>query len=119
MKIRIKGNSIRLRLMVSEVRAMGELKKVSEKTEFADRAFVYELSPSENEDFQAYFVGDVLGVKVPPAVLREWATGDKVGINAEINGLKILIEKDFKCLTERRPEEEGDTFANPNETHAC
>ena len=56
---------------------------------------------------------------MPDKMADEWANSQKISLENNMsigNGLalKILIEKDFKCLTERG-EDESDLFANPNE----
>ena len=57
-------------------------------------------------------------------IASEWATTDQVGIEktifvAEGSDLAILIEKDFKCLTDRPHEDESDLFENPMNNHDC
>ncbi|MEZ4932033.1 MAG: hypothetical protein R2788_07940 [Saprospiraceae bacterium] len=49
----------------------------------------------------------------------DWSRSDEVGLEDDMplgdgNALHILVEKDFKCLTERS-EDESDLFPNPNE----
>jgi hypothetical protein len=57
-------------------------------------------------------------VRLPEDRIREWATGSEVGIEAEqpagsTSTLRILIEKDFKCLHQDDANENNDTFPNP------
>ena len=58
-------------------------------------------------------------VSVPRAQARSWADSDQVGLEAEHQGIAILVEKDFKCLTPRKNEDDGDAFPNPKTACDC
>ena len=53
----------------------------------------------------------------------DWVNTELVGMDNHSDNdekLKILIEKDFACLTERVGEDESDMFPHPEgETHDC
>ncbi len=68
MKIRIKGNSIRLRLSKSEVDLFASQGFVREKTEFENGTFFYMVKNTTAENLSADFInGDVtLFVPEPP-----------------------------------------------------
>src|SRR5690606_41469691 len=60
----------------------------------------------------------VLTVTLPKATVERWTRPDEVSIRGEqpIGGgetLKILVEKDFECLTPREGEDQPDLFPNP------
>ncbi|TAF32177.1 MAG: hypothetical protein EAZ57_09710 [Cytophagales bacterium] len=113
MKLRIKGDSIRLRLTQSEVKALEQNEIVSETTHFATQNLVYKLGGSNSvSEIYVDFAEGILLVLVPAQLLNSWASSDQVGI--ENKARKILIEKDFQCLTPRAPDEDLDTFPNPN-----
>lgn len=122
MKLRIRGNSIRLRLSQSEVLQLSEGQSVVESTSFpseSSNSFSYSLSSDSNlQDIQAEFVQGCISVKLSEKVMKEWADSDTVGLDYSIetpNGtLSILIEKDFACLTDRVNEDDSDAFPNPN-----
>jgi hypothetical protein len=122
MKIRIQGNSIRLRLSQSEVKAFGETGRVEEKTTFPatpPSALMYVLEQGQVEQPTASFSNQLINITIPASLGMAWANSDQVGIEHETlfgNGqsLRILVEKDFKCLTERSGEDESDHFPNPN-----
>lgn len=117
MKIRIKGNSVRLRLTQSEVDRVKTEGEVSEKTEFGSGLFIYRLVLKPTEELDADFIGGRIVVTMPEETGIAWAIGDEVGIEGTTeNGVSILIEKDFQCLTERAHEDESDLFPNPNES---
>ena len=121
MKIRIRGDSIRLRLSQSEVSkiAMGEF--VEEATKFPQgEKFIYRLETSPTQtSVGACFVDHQMVVSVPQKEAVEWADSETVAMKAERSGLFILIEKDFACLKprENENEDESDLFANPNQAH--
>lgn len=113
MKLRIRGNSIRLRLLKSEVAELSEKGSVSETTDFGGSRFAYSLEVGSDR-IGATFDGGTVTVSVPESEIREWAeTDEKIGIETESNGLKILIEKDFACPTRTDDPDNLDAFANP------
>lgn len=120
MKIRIRGNSIRLRLTQSEVSAVAGRGDVGETTAFADGAqFQYRLAGEDGIDgCQASFADGCLTVRVPAARLHDWACSEAVTIEdfQDLGGdetLRILVEKDFACLADRPHEDDSDAFPHP------
>ncbi|MEO5859944.1 MAG: hypothetical protein ABIR33_13455 [Pyrinomonadaceae bacterium] len=85
----------------------------------------YQLSVSTTaETLTAEFDGRSIVVSVPEKEAHDWITSDVVGIeNIQPTGggrsLRILVEKDFACLTTRKHEDETDAFPNPFVTGAC
>ena len=119
MKLRIKGNTIRIRLSETEVNLLANGKSVIEETEFPSGTLSYLVQPADlsSADFLA---GSVL-IKLSHDEIDKWAKTDEVTISKEIaipndNILSILVEKDFKCLTVR-PEDESELYPNPNKHH--
>ena len=117
MKLRIRGNSIRLRLTKSEVKKLDEQGLVEEKTDFGNgQVFVYAISASKNvETVEASFGNNRIEICIPQAVAETWANNEEVGISVNQGVLKLLIEKDFNCLIPRNTEEDADTFPHPKE----
>ncbi len=120
MKLRIKGNSIRLRVTRSEIVNFGEHGLLVEETEFNNGiTFVYALERKAGIDkLEALFQGNRISVFVPERMAKEWTTTDVIGYDNNIdieNGglLNLLIEKDFVCL-ENTTEDQEDNFPNPN-----
>ena len=119
MKLRVRGNSLRLRLGQGEVRRLVEEGFVEDRTEFGPRtpAFVYVLRVSDGTGIAATFEGGRITVSVPRAVARQWAAGGQVGLEgsqpAGGEPLRILIEKDFECLDAAPGESQDDAFPNP------
>lgn len=116
MKLRIRGNSIRLRLTQSEVEKVKSDGLVEEKTEFPNQSFVYALSAmSEINKPLAEFSKGKLEILIPKSTAENWAVSNEVGIYGNYENLQISVEKDFKCLTPRNEDEDADTFPHPKE----
>jgi hypothetical protein len=128
MKLRLRGNSVRLRLTKSEVSRFAEIGSVEETIEFGLQPYqqlVYTLqSSSEIKLIKAEFESNRLTVFVPEVEGKRWAQTNQIGIENEQSlgegkQLRILIEKDFACLDQRPGEDESDAFANPMEGKIC
>ena len=125
MKLRIQGNSIRLRLTQAEVQHIAEGKTVKEHVSFGSGTpvFIYALGvASEEAALTAHYQGHTMQVVLPPDTAHAWATTDQVGIEETLpvdgsGALHVLIEKDFQCL-HRSDEEEPDNFPYPLATPA-
>jgi hypothetical protein len=116
MKLRLRGNSVRLRLNQREVAALAAGRVLSEGVLFpAGNSFVYTLEPSSSSTPAASFRDGVICIKAPDSVLREWAANDSIGLYFDLPGtasnLKVTIEKDLECVNE--PAEERDPYAYP------
>jgi hypothetical protein len=116
MKLRLQGNSIRLRLNQADVAQFSKTGYVEETIEFGPGVNLSYLleSCSKITTPQARFQNGELRVQVSCAASKVWVTTDQVGISGEqalANGkrLSILIEKDFKCV-----HGDADPHAYPN-----
>jgi len=120
MKLRILGNSIRLRLTQTEVSDLAQLGKVSEITQLGSDNFLeYELSMTTDTELIVSFQQGKILVALPEVIGKPWANGAAVSLQRfirtdEKSELSVLIEKDFKCKTERAGENEDDMFPNPD-----
>jgi ribosomal protein S6E (S10) len=128
MKLRVKHNSIRLRLTQTEVAQFAASGRVEEAIEFGNdpqQKFIYAIEKSvDGGEISAAFADRQITVFVPFKVAASWADSDDTGIEAEQNfgdgkRLRILIEKDFACLKPRRGEDERDAFPNPAQDEIC
>lgn len=119
MKLRIRGNSIRLRLTQSEVEKIKNAGFVEEKTEFPNgQNLIYSISVSDK--LSADFSGGKMEISISKETSENWVDSEEVGIYETVGNLQISIEKDFKCLTPRKGEEDTDTFPHPKEkTENC
>ena len=125
MKLRVLDNSIRLRLTRSEVDAIGGDGVVRGRVRFAGSNtfdYVLESSPATVKP-EAHVSNNVLTVRVPQKDISRWTRSEEISIRSEQllddgNHLKILVEKDFHCLSPREGEDESDMFPHP-ETGTC
>ncbi|HEV8037329.1 MAG TPA: hypothetical protein VGP62_00600 [Bryobacteraceae bacterium] len=120
MKLRLHGNSLRLRLNQAEVAQFSKTGYVEESIEFSPGASLCYIleSSSKITTPRAVFQNSELRIQVSCAASKEWATTDRVGISGEqslANGkpLSILIEKDFKCM--HGDNTDADAYPNPME----
>lgn len=126
MKLRIRGNSLRLRLTRGEVAALAERGRVDDGIAFGSEPGArlgYSIVCADDASvLSARLGGGAIVVTVPAAVARAWAASDDVSLEAEqaLGGggggdvLRLLVEKDFACLQPRTDEDDGDAFPNPN-----
>ena len=122
MKLRIKGNSLRVRITRSEVDRLINDGRIEETTwlgrdDGSRISYVLEHEAGAKA-VDLRFDPPVLAVVVPTPQVREWATGDEVGIYTSLDlgargALDIVIEKDFACL-HGTDEDNEDAFPNPN-----
>ncbi len=129
MKLRIRGNSIRLRLQKSEVdtfRTQGTIEELVRLGPDPNQSLTYALCKDpfrEEGDDQILtrWNGSALEIRVPPGLANQWTDTPLVSLAAELwygDGVytRILIEKDYQCINPNRvwPEDESDAFPNPN-----
>jgi hypothetical protein len=119
MKLRIRGNSVRLRVSQSEVTALAEHGHTEDRTRFAPGAeLTYRLAVAAAGRVSAALSDSTVEVRIPRAELERWLAPSEVTIRAEqaIGGgemLAILVEKDFECLEPREGEDASDLFPHP------
>ena len=94
--------------------------RVSAATAFPGGARLeYALEASQDADrAAARFAGGRLVVSLPRSTVQQWAASDEVSLSGRepLDGgeaLKILVEKDFQCLTPREGEDESDMVPHP------
>ena len=122
MKLRIRGDSIRLRLTQTEVRQLVERGRVEERTRLGllpgeSLAYGVEAGSAATGIVCSWANGRLL-VTVPPATLAAWASGPDLALEAsqpvaEGATLRILVEKDLACAKPRPDEDDSDAFPNP------
>lgn len=128
MKIRMRGNSLRLRLQRQEMMRLITNGIVSEEVCFGRQNFTYSVKLDSNLDtVSASLEPYGIQVTIPHDVGQRWHASTELGLYGEIRAphdsqastLKILIEKDLHCLKPRNSplwEDESDAFPNPNTT---
>lgn len=115
MKLRIQGNSLRLRLNQKEVAQARDVGCVESSIQFApgcSLSYLLESSCSA-ESVSAIFADHAIRVTIPIRQMAAWAESDQVSIEARSPaGINVLIEKDFQCL-HRSAGPEPDAFPRP------
>lgn len=120
MKLRIKGNSIRLRLLRSEVDRFAAEGSISNEMRFGPDGspslrYSLVMSRAAEEPAARYFENEIV-IEVPEGEAMVWATSDEVGLRtapAGDNQPEILVEKDFECLDRPDDPDRDDAFPHP------
>ena len=120
MKLRIKGNSLRIRLTKTEVSKLADAGSLKEQTNFPNNQFVYALQKTDEAALFAIFESNKITIFVPGSFVTDWPVNNVVGLDTKMplpenEFLYILIEKDFVCLDETT-EDQSDNYKNPNKT---
>lgn len=118
MKIRIKENSIRIRLSKSETALFAAKGYLEERTDFGNSNFIYGVKSTEDNIMSADFINGNITMHVPRHLIEEWITSNLVALDYDMpvnNGktLYLLLEKDFKCIDALITEDQSDYFENP------
>ena len=122
MKLRIKGNSIRLRLSQTEVRIFCETKIFQQAIQFGPSStdiFNYSLEIGEGSNISAMYGMDQMHVFIPETLAMQWCNTELISLSHEQTiedsdeMLTILVEKDYTCLVDRPDEDESDNYPNP------
>ncbi|HTV50266.1 MAG TPA: hypothetical protein VME21_03700 [Steroidobacteraceae bacterium] len=101
MKLRIRGQSLRLRATAEEVRELAARGRIESQIRLSvDRALVYRVATvPEGPRLAVDFRGDVIEVRVAEPAAREWCDSDLVTLagtqhSGEVE-VRIVLEKDF------------------------
>jgi hypothetical protein len=118
MKIRINGNSVRLRLTKSELAVFCRTGSVAQTIDFGSNSLTYSLEAKQGiENLEARYTANRITVYMPMEAKKKWYDSDQVGYSYTINlksgnQLAILVEKDFICMDES-VEDQSDAYPNP------
>ena len=127
MKLRIKGNTLRVRVSRSEVTRLLSGEIIEETIYFAPEPsarFTYALRQVEALARPAVqYAENRIEIMIPDDQATAWGLTDQVGIAENISldnfgSLGLLIEKDFACL-DQGDEDNEDTFPNPASAKTC
>lgn len=123
MKLRMKGNSLRLRVTRSDLEKLRNNARVEETTWLGpdqQSRLTYALEHNAQVRSTALrFTPPVISAVIPTAEFERWVgSDDQVGIYATIDlgprgSLELIIEKDFACLHGTDAENQ-DAFPNPH-----
>jgi hypothetical protein len=127
MKLRIQGDSLRLRVSRSEFDRFLRGERIEETTHFSSQPeawLTYSLERAAGSDLTGvrYSTGHV-AVLLSSDDVRTWSDSKEVGIYRSVeigqqNSLELVIEKDYACL-DRSDEDNTDTFENPHAGAVC
>jgi len=126
-KLRIKGNSLRLRLTRPEMQRFVEAGRVEEAIYFGPEEaarLTYAIEHCAQPDgLRVRFTAGEVVVVLSTEEARRWAESEQVGVYGSVSLgqrglLKIAVEKDFVCLDRDDPEN-ADAFPNPRAEAGC
>jgi hypothetical protein len=128
MKLRIKGNSVRLRLDQRDLARLLETGNVEDSITFGTdpgQRFSYAVEIGlavPGQPSVGYLAGRML-VRLDRRDAEFWAASDLVGFDSEqttdTGSIHLLLEKDFACLDRPAGEDADDEFAFPNPSSVC
>ncbi len=127
MKLRIKGNSLRLRVTRSELEMLLQTGRIEDSicfTEDGQSRLTYALEHGPFVDeVTLQFTPPEISVILPSVQAKTWGNSDQTGIYATVTLgsrglLEIAVEKDFACL-DRSDSDNSDSFPNPHTGAEC
>lgn len=123
MKIRIRGNSLRYRLDKNDVELLKATNKVESSTHIGAGVLHFCIKKKEITDPVIKLESDGVHLLLPAEQIDNWLLPEQVGFeiiipNKDGTEVKILVEKDFKCLSER-DEDDSQAFDNPMPGQNC
>ena len=124
MKLRMLGNSVRLRVTRSEFERVVAGEQVIERVGFpGDIEFEYALVVAHVPAIEARFDGGRVEIVLPPALAEGWRDPERVGIYGSVGigsgrQLDIAVEKDYRCVGPV-DEDQSDMFPNPAAPESC
>lgn len=120
MKLRIRGNTVRIRVSQSEMAEIANAGFAQDSAEFGPGSrLIYRVEVAPKGPISASYAGDCINVRLPREAVDRWQRPEEVSIEGEQplddgERLLILVEKDFACLAPREGgEDETDLFPNP------
>jgi hypothetical protein len=122
MKIRIQGNSMRIRVGRSELARFLQEGRIEDTIQFAPApearlTYALEVSPADTTQKQVRHSPHEVVVILDSRQVVQWSLESEVGVYTQVpigagDSLEVIVEKDFACL-DRSDEGNKDTFANP------
>ncbi len=119
MKLRIRGNSLRVRVSQAELTQITKYGYLEDTLEFSPEDHLsYRLDVVPSEPAQASYKNHCIQIALPSHKVDQWNQVDQVSISFQLplskdKQLVVLVEKDFQCLNPREGDEDTDSFPNP------
>ena len=116
MKLRFRGNSLRLRVNQREVKTLADGGRLVETVSFPSaNDLSYRLETVDQPTALASFHHNAISIAVPAAEVRRWAADDSIGLYYDLptaaEPLRIMIEKDLECVEGPVDERDPEAFA--------
>lgn len=121
MKLRIRGNSIRLQVTKTELARLAETGKAEEVARFSsEQSLRYGIEVRATGAVTATFTGAAILVTLPKPLLDLWLRPDEISVEGSqpIGGgkvLQIVLEKEDPVLVRRRGEDSTASVVDSNE----
>jgi hypothetical protein len=121
MKLRIKGNSLRLRVSRPELARFLDGQRIEETIHFTrtpEASLTYALeSAVQVAPVRVQYECQIVKVLLSGDQAGIWGAESEVGVYSTLDigaagSLEVIVEKDFACL-DRSDEENSNAFANP------
>ncbi|HEY7211122.1 MAG TPA: hypothetical protein VH477_12675 [Bryobacteraceae bacterium] len=118
MKLRFRGNTLRLRVNRREVEALAAGRRLEEQVFFPGGSYLsYALEQGGQPSADASFEKNTIRVSAPACELRAWAADESIGLYFDLAAgegtLRLMIEKDLECVDGPPEEYDPDAFARP------
>ncbi|QDT54802.1 hypothetical protein Pan44_28400 [Caulifigura coniformis] len=128
MKLRIKGNTVRLRVDRRDLEALLRDGRVIEETRFGatdDLCFSYmlEIAGAPGATPVIGYRGGRFTIQIGQTTAIDWVQSERVGFESsqqeDGRTIRLTLEKDFACLDRPAGQEGDDEFAFPNPSSHC
>ena len=126
MKLRLKGNSIRVRLDRRDIEGLVDQGRIDDALRFGPgQVFSYavEVGVAPRDRPKASYADGRLTIRIDPEDVEEWLASERVGFDHQqvVDGgvVRVLLEKDFACIDRPLDEEADDAYAFPNPAAVC
>ena len=112
MKLRLFGDSIRLRLTQAEVEILANGGELEAVFPFPGEALGCSVQPSDGP-LDAHHAAGRITILVPFPATSAWAASTDVGMYATTTALSIAVEKDYTCIHKPDSPDNVGTYPNP------
>jgi hypothetical protein len=126
MKLRLKGNFIRVRLDRRDIERLIAEGHVDDALRFGpglEFSYAVQIGRAPHERPRASYASGRLTIRIDPKDAEDWLAGDRVGFDhlQDVDGgvIRVLLEKDFACIDRPAGDEADDAYAFPNPSSAC
>ncbi len=117
MKLRIRGNAIRLRLGQSDLRTLIDQGTLTHTLRMPGANLHYGIELSEAHAFEVCFEHNTLRVTLPRDAAHTWCNTAQVGFDSEHawegGVVRLVVEKDWQCAAPRPGDDDTDAFPHP------